>query len=77
MISRGAGPDETASPSRVEVETMMPRGVAAIAAFATFIDPGVGCSGRDPSRQRKAHYEDSNPFHVWTYVRLMQHLETA
>jgi hypothetical protein len=48
-----------AFPSRMQVETVMPRVIAAIAALATFIDPGVGHSGRDPPRQGKAHHENN------------------
>lgn len=64
MTLRDAGPITMAFPSRMQVETVMPRVIAAIAALATFIDPGVGHSGRDPPRQGKAHHENNKPFHV-------------
>ena len=51
----------------------MPRVVAMIAALATFIDPGVGCSARNPPGQGKAHHENDNPLHVWICAHLMSH----
>jgi len=44
-----------------------------IAALATFINPGVGCSARNPPGQGKAHHENDNPLHAWIYAQLMSH----
>jgi len=75
VTARDASPNAMVFPSRVQVETVMPRVSVVMAALATFIDPWVGCSGRDPSGQRKAYQENSNPLHVWTYVYFMEHQE--
>ena len=62
MTPRDAGPITMAFPPRVAVETfVIPRIVKA--ALATFIEPGVAGSARNPG-QGKAHHENDNPLHV-------------
>jgi len=63
VTPRDAGPITMAFPSRVAVETVVILRIVK-ATLATFIEPGVAGSARNPG-QGKAHHENDNPLHVW------------